>query len=199
VITHWTPISQTVNQPGGTVYSYVPENVHKIPGGGISFVGNQIGGNPLQWNTGMVVSDYSFLYGYAEARMKLQAGKGIDSAFFLFNQAQEEIDFELVSEDPNKILLSIHSAGNLTYDQIESTLDFDLSADYHLYGIEWTYKYVRWYIDRKLKYEQIFHIPKQALNLYFGIAAGGMATPDGTSPMTVTQYVDWAKVWRRSI
>lgn len=108
-------------------------------------------------------------YGKVEVMAKLPEGKGTWPAIWMLPESLRkkeeawplcgEIDIlEHVGKDPNMVHVSLHSK---LYNHIKNTqiTHFERLADvsntFHLYGIEWTPEFIKFYIDNKLFYEAI--------------------------------------------
>jgi beta-glucanase (GH16 family) len=110
---------------------------------------------------------FSFQYGKVEVRAKLPKGKGTWPAIWMLpnsirTKAEKwpdcgEIDImEEVGKDPDFIHTSMHS-GIYNFLKNNQYTHFDkvshTSDRFHLYGIEWTSRSIRFFIDHKLFYE----------------------------------------------
>jgi beta-glucanase (GH16 family) len=110
---------------------------------------------------------HNLKYGKIEVRAKLPEGKGTWPAIWMLpvsiqNKTEDwplcgEIDImETVGKDPGVIHTSLHSE---LYNHIKGTqvTHFEkvpgVSASFHKYGIEWTNKSIKFYIDDRLFYE----------------------------------------------
>lgn len=110
---------------------------------------------------------FAFQYGKIDVMAKLPRGKGNWPAIWMLpmsikNKTESwplcgEIDImEHVGKDENMIHTSLHS---LLYNHIKGTqiTHFekisDVTSKFHKYGIEWTDKYIKFYIDDKLFFE----------------------------------------------
>lgn len=106
-------------------------------------------------------------YGKIEVMAKLPKGKGTWPAIWMLPESLRkkeeawplcgEIDImEHVGKDPNMVHVSLHSK---EYNHIKNTqiTHFDRIPDvfnnFHLYGIEWTPEFIKFYIDNKLFFE----------------------------------------------
>ena len=100
-------------------------------------------------------------YGYFEIRAKIQKGSGIHSAWWMIGAQQDtnpgskengEIDiFEILGKEPNNIYYTWHKWGSDLNDEGQTyNTNQDLSADYHVYGFEWTPTNMNLYLDGKL-------------------------------------------------
>src|ERR1700690_2258917 len=88
-------------------------------------------------------------------RTRLPAGGGLWSAVWLLHDPSvpdiKEIDiFEMLGAAPTTIYTTVHWGTSYStdnnQDQVVSTLP-DTSADFHVYGLEWTATTVTWYFD----------------------------------------------------
>ncbi|MDR0802280.1 glycoside hydrolase family 16 protein [Fluviicola sp.] len=128
----------------------------------------------FEYSSAWIESEKQFGYGYYETRCKLPKGKGMWPAFWLFSGKDGfafEIDiFEFWNEssclgsyDSNRLSKNphwnIHSNKALFPTDVtcptdlckpcqgQSWSDQGLDADYHVYGLEWDYYKISWYID----------------------------------------------------
>lgn len=107
-----------------------------------------------------IESKETFLFGRFDIVMKVAKLEGTITAFFLHrNDPWQEIDFEFLGKDTNKMLINVYY--NPGYNQSGSNfgnrgtpilidLDFDASVDFHKYSIEWEPHEIRWFVDNKL-------------------------------------------------
>lgn len=112
--------------------------------------------------TGFIVSKQKVLYGYFEAEMKLLDASWV-SGFWLSNAEKDwwtEIDIcencpgvEANRHDLNSnvhVFRSPENQGGIKKhiaDPQKYYLPFELQAGYHVWGLDWTEKYIRFYID----------------------------------------------------
>jgi beta-glucanase (GH16 family) len=102
----------------------------------------------------------SFQYGKIEARIKLPSGgRGIWPAFWMLGDnittaywpACGELDIMEMIWDPYEALGTIHYGSNSPYDHQDDggsrNIGVDLSADFHVYGVEWESDTIRFYMD----------------------------------------------------
>lgn len=161
-----------------------------------------------------------FTYGRIEARMKIPYGQGIWPAFWMLGSSFNgddtwpycgEIDImEHVSNDP-KVWGTIHwdNNGPQSFGTGMSVDNFD---DYHVYAIEWTKNYIKWYVDdvefcaadisdivipkleRNIKNNDAFHKPYFIL---LNLAVGGNwpGSPDDSTNLPAKMYVDYVRVY----
>ena len=113
---------------------------------------------------------FSQAYGRFEARIKVPGGSGLWPAFWLLGENFDvdgwpqcgEIDImEYRRQEPTKVSGSLHGPGysGESAPQGQLTKSYDLGNDrydegFHVFGIEWGYQYINYYIDGVL-YNQI--------------------------------------------
>lgn len=107
-----------------------------------------------------------FGYGRFEARIRFAPGSGVISSLFTFYdhyadpdlpENWNEIDIEFLGKDSSRVQFNvIHwnaSSQRTTHEQFVDT-DFDPSAEFHDYAIEWLPDAVNFYIDDELVHSQ---------------------------------------------
>lgn len=166
-----------------------------------------------------------FTYGRIEARIKLPSDQGIWPAFWMlgssFNGDEDwpycgEIDImENVSKQKD-IYGSIHWNNNGP-NTFGSKLSIENVEDYHVYAIEWTPSYIKWYVDDVLYNTAIigpvslnnssYYIPNDTIKnneafhkpffLLLNVAVGGNwpKSPDNTTKFPAKMYVDYVRVY----
>ena len=167
-----------------------------------------------------------FLYGKIEARMKLpQRGQGVWPAFWMLGESIVpngwpycgEIDImEWKGSQPNSVISTSHWNGNPYYYEHCNygntlNLSFPLDEDFYVYGVEWTPKYLEYYIidNNNIKYTinvidisvgtdanglSCFHKPAFIL---LNLAMGGQFDGDVSSDLgDRTFQIDWVRVYQ---
>ena len=116
-----------------------------------------------------------YSYGTYEARMKTDAGPGLNAAFFTYVGANEkkphdEIDFEVLTKNPKKVQLNVFASGK---GKNEKLVDVKGGSDkaYHDYAFIWEPKRLRWYVDGTLvnTITDPAKIPSHAQNIFFSL------------------------------
>lgn len=152
-------------------------------------------------------------FGYFEARIKMAKGKGFLNAFWGKRNDESwppEIDItEVKGNEINKSYTTVHySPNNSSKGKASTTADSaDLSADYHIYGCEWTPTETVYYLDGVECYRTSAGASELAasgkpfywmLNVHIGNDAGDWAgTPDSTTPWPSYMKIDWVRGYRR--
>lgn len=158
-------------------------------------------------------------YGKIEARIKIPYGQGIWPAFWMLGDDIEtvgwpkcgEIDvMENIGKEPSVVYGTVHGPrGSTAYGVGEqhALRGAPLSADFHVYGIEWSRKHIRFFLDGKRYFTVspillpdgatwVFEHPYfLLLNLAVGGPWGG--NPDATTVFPQDMLVDWVRVSQR--
>ncbi|MBT8300376.1 MAG: glycoside hydrolase family 16 protein [Maribacter sp.] len=144
--------------------NYVAHENIEVSDGTLKIIANKVGAGQKvgDYTSARLNSKASFTYGRIEIRAKLpeHRGNGLWPALWMLGNnistigwpACGEIDLmEYVSYDPNIVHFTIHSAANNHVDgtQLSSgpvTLD-SIEEEFHNYGVLWTEKYLKFYLD----------------------------------------------------
>ena len=160
----------------------------------------------------------TFRFGRIEARMKLPSAQGVWPAFWMLADPGNwpytgEIDImEAKHKNPKSVGGTIHyDAGGWHFTGRDYLSTLDLSADFHVYAVEWGPDQIKWFVDGNL-----FHTasPKTTTGnswpfndgnfyLILNTAVGGPGTPytgTGLNPTPgdypVTTQVDYVRVYK---
>lgn len=74
----------------------------------------------------------------------------------------------------------------------------DLSADFHVYGVDWQADSVTWYFDGKVikKFTRVSVIPHKPMYILIDLAVGGwISFPDVKTHFPAPMLVDYVRVW----
>lgn len=135
--------------------------------------------------TGTVVSSTKYLFfGKVSATMKSSRDKGVITAFILFSDVQDEIDYEFVGYDLTHPQSNYYAQGILNYSNSENSTTSDTFENYHDYEIDWQEEKIDWYIDgdkvRTLKKEDTWNAttkkydyPQTPARVQFSLWPGG--------------------------
>lgn len=159
-----------------------------------------------EWTSGSVTYKKSVGYGYLECRMKISAAPGINNSFWLYNWSREhhhsfEIDI-VEAQYPSIIRTNIHDNGykdnknkSQSSKKIENNLN--LSEDFHVYGLEWTPKQLKYYFDGRLVRVEENKVCKSTAKLVLGSAVlnwAGTVTDSIDGTEMVVDYVRYFKL-----
>jgi beta-glucanase (GH16 family) len=151
----------------------------------------------------------SYGYGRFEARVRMAAGDGVVSTFFLWKDGSEragtfwnELDFEKTGAD-----CRLHTNPNfglplVDHSRIEPLMG-NLCEDYHTYVYEWTPDYIAWSVDgTEVRRETgataaayADNASTQGMQIRFNIWPGDSTFGGTLDPaiLPVSQHIDWVQ------
>jgi hypothetical protein len=106
----------------------------------------------------------SFRYGTYRASMLLPSVPGLVTGFFLYNDNGDEIDIEVYNDGDWQIEFTTWLRGDMT-NSIKKALEFDPSADYHEYRIDFYPKQVSFFVDGQLWERYTSGLPTEEMKL----------------------------------
>ncbi len=202
-------------KPSNSPVCMLSENVYISGVGALIIKSRNEGGSScgLQRSSGYVDTKgkFSGKYYYAEMRAKLPRGKGIWPAFWMLPEGggwPPEIDiFEMLGDNTNKLYFTVHTQGNdpdcggYSNCKSGSYVGNDFSADYHIYGMEWTSDYVAWFVDGIERFRSREYVPQVPMFLVIDTYIGGdwPGNPDNTTQWPQYFYVDYVRVYQKGI
>ena len=115
-----------------------------------------------------IQSKQYFLYGKWEARLKPSSVPGVLNSFYTIDWdkkdtaapadgTKQEIDIEFLTfafeKNKGKVHAAVHARGFKSYDSNpDIEIDFDPSADFHVWGFDITPEHIEWFVDGKTIY-----------------------------------------------
>jgi len=163
------------------------------------------------YKSGMIYSDATYLYGKFEICCKVPNGKGFHPAFWLWDQAREidcfEPKLDITPSGINRVTNTMdfnYHRNNIDYNAGTSfTNDVCYSLDFHIYSIEWTNNYIKWYIDNQLRWmvhSSAPYFPEVSLHIIASLAIDGVKNGIDYSPDSGTTFpnsflIDYIKVY----
>lgn len=131
-------------------------------------------------------------YGTYRTRMRVAPWKGAITGFFLYHGnggGGDEIDIELYHDGEWQIAFTTWVKGNMT-NTMKKAFEFDPSAEYHEYRIDFYPKQVRFFVDSKLFQEFNSGLPEEAMRLLVNTWFPNWLS--GVAPATDQYtYIDW--------
>lgn len=99
-------------------------------------------------SVGTVMASSTYMwYGNVKAKFKTSRGQGVITAFILFSDVKDEIDYEFVGSELTTAQSNYYFQGITNYDnELNITLS-DTYANYHTYEIDWTPDQITWLVD----------------------------------------------------
>lgn len=140
-------------------------------------------------------------YGTYEARMRVAAGSGLNTAMFTYSgpprtPVHDEIDFEFIGKAQKKVQLN-YFVGARGEHGTDTPLPADASTDFHDYAFVWEPGRVRWFVDGKLvRTAESQPLPSTPGGFYLSLWAGSATVNDWLGPLDssilpATAEVDW--------
>ncbi|KAK3994234.1 concanavalin A-like lectin/glucanase domain-containing protein [Cladorrhinum sp. PSN332] len=102
-------------------------------------------------SVGTVLATTTYMwYGNVKAKIKTSRGAGVVTAFILFSDVKDEIDYEWVGVDLNTVQTNYYFQGITDYTQTGNLSVSDSYNKFHEYEIQWTPDEIRWLVDGKV-------------------------------------------------
>ena len=182
-----------------------------------------IAGTERDYSSGRIRSKRrgDWTYGRFEARARPPRGQGLWPAIWMLPSdetyggwaASGEIDIlEFKGQEPDTLWGTLHFGGvwprNTSKGESKKFAGVDFTADFHVYGLEWDEREIRWLLDGKVWQVQrawqseqaAFPAPfDQPFHLILNLAVGGHFVGDVApqTPFPARFLVDWVRVYRR--
>lgn len=164
-----------------------------------------------QYTGGGIISRQAFHYGYYEARLKIAAGSGWHSSFWMMgyngvdtggNKATLELDVvENESRDLNSYSTTTHRwvPPHIARGHKNVTTP-DLSRAFHVFACDYEPDVVRYYFDGKLvQTVDLTGLPQGDMNIWLTSIAQAMGPNHNVddSALPGAMYVDWVRFYTR--
>lgn len=195
--------------------SYSGQKLIEVKDGFLSIIARKINN---QYYSGRIYGkrNTGWKYGYVAARIRVPAGKGTWPAFWMMPvaggswPATGEIDImEHVGYNPNVVHSTIHCTkynnGGTAVESASRNIGTATSA-FHVYAMEWTPAYMKFYVDDQLlltynnegtisawPFDKEFYV---ILNLAWGGDWGGQQGTDDTA-LPAAMEVDYVRVYQK--
>lgn len=163
-----------------------------------------------RWEGGILITEKTFGYGYAEARIRFpKHGRGMFPAFWMYSafgsaahQANFELDIMEVSGTPSMVGATVHTLDeSFIGDSIELPEYPVIDTAWHTYGVDWQKDSIRFYRDGKLyastskAVANRFAGLKMTIRLNYSMDADWFPVKsDITTPDVLTMEVDYVRV-----
>jgi beta-glucanase (GH16 family) len=159
----------------------------------------------LPYTSAMIQSrdHFSFTYGYAEARLQLPAGRGLWPAFWLLPADlawPPEIDIaEADGGRPSTLTTAFHWSAPAGRSKAETAMAQDLTAGWHVYGLEWSADHLTWFLDGVpvRSFTDPGLVPAGPMNPLINLAVDGSKPPDPSVTLPAALLVDYVRVYQR--
>ena len=157
----------------------------------------------------------SVRFGRVDVKAKMPSGQGIWPAIWMLGDNIDEISWpgcgeidivEILGQEPDRMYSTVHftnSENSLESIQGESNNFGDLSADYHVYTVEWTPEQIRFLLDgtmiNELAIEDDMKEFLRSFYIILNVAVGGYwpGNPDNTTVFPQQMLVDYVRVYEQ--
>jgi beta-glucanase (GH16 family) len=152
--------------------------------------------------SGTVLSSTRFVwYGKVGATLKTSRSAGVVTAFILFSNSQDEIDYEFVGYNLTQVETNFYYQAVLNYSNGLDVGSTDTFENYHDYEVDWTEEELKWYVDgdlvRTLKKAdtwnettEVYNYPQTPSRVQFSLWPAGDSNAVGTIEWAGGE-VDW--------
>lgn len=186
------------------------DDAFQLQGGMLTIVGDKrtatYGGQSFNYASGLIASVFKQKYGYFEAKLKVPAGQGLWPAFWLLgedhNAGVNEIDIhEILGNDTTKVYMTVHWGTDYNAGHKSDGTDWvgpDFSADFHVFGLEWSADAIVWTIDgTERKRHTGAGIPQTEMYVILNLAIGGTwpGAPNATTVFPAKYQVDYVRAY----
>ncbi|KAL3231430.1 putative glycosidase CRH2 [Nakaseomyces bracarensis] len=97
---------------------------------------------------GSVLSSTRYMwYGKMSAKLKTSHLGGVVTAFIMFSDVQDEVDFEFVGADLGTVQTNYYFQGILNYTNSANLTASDTFENFHTYEVDWHPDYITWSVD----------------------------------------------------
>lgn len=158
-----------------------------------------------EYVSGEVNTRDAWKWGRIEIRAKVPPrNKGILSAFWMTPSDRSwppEIDIaEILGSQADTVIFTNHwgTAKNRSYNT-SKYVGTDLSADFHVYSVEWDQKEIRWFLDGIQRASSTNGLPDIPMIVRISLPVGPdwEGNPDNTSVFPQELLVDWIRVYSK--
>jgi beta-glucanase (GH16 family) len=182
---HWWP-QETTRPDEKAAFTNRKENI-ALDSGRLNIIVRRENYKNYKYTGGIMFSSKAFVPTiYAEVMCRFPKGPGFWPSFWMWtgvDSTYQEIDIvEYYGKKPNSYEASHHfwddslKRKNTHYRKVEPAFNnnkiSDLSAEFHIYAVEWTQEYIKYYMDNLLVFETTSHIPFRPMSVILGMGLG---------------------------
>ncbi|KAJ8063076.1 hypothetical protein OCU04_008317 [Sclerotinia nivalis] len=154
-------------------------------------------------SVGTVMASSAYMwYGNVKAKFKTSRGQGVITAFILFSDVKDEIDYEFVGSELTTAQSNYYFQGITDYDNELNIILSDTYANYHTYEIDWTPDEITWLVDgqvgRTKKRSETWNAtanqwnyPQTPSRVQLSLWPGGLATNGAGTISWAGGLIDW--------
>ena len=144
---------------------------------------------------------FSFLHGYAEARIRVPVGRGLWPAFWLMPASYHDADGEIdILDDGTGNPLILHAGAHRNGREDQHQHASLLAPGFHTFAVDWEPDHIAWYVDGKqwATTNDITLICPEPMYPIFDLAVGGKwgGPPDAGTHFPAVMEIDWVRIWQ---
>lgn len=169
---------------------------------------------PCQYTSGQLTTDkhFSFTYGRIEARIKVPAGQGLWSAFWLLGDNCATVGWPTCGEID--VMENIGIEANLIYGTVHGPSYFTgnyqlahgaFADDFHVFALQWDPSHLRFFVDginyatmtRASLANQTQWVYNHPFHIILNVATGGVwpGTPSASTPFPQKMSISYVRVY----
>jgi beta-glucanase (GH16 family) len=208
---HWsTQLPQNISLRDGSLIISLNSTAEKAgvknTAGGAEYVFDPAHPEPpkaIKYSGGGVISKKAFGYGYYESRMRIMAGKGWHSSFWMMKHdgsgttdpSPAEIELDVIENDSIDLLsygINTHKWKGGHESHGHKTVETLPLSDYHVFGCEYTPATVKYFFDGDLvQTTDIASLPQGDVNIWLTSIASGLGNTDAVDDSRLPGHVDY--------
>ncbi|KAF7861903.1 hypothetical protein EAF04_007784 [Stromatinia cepivora] len=154
-------------------------------------------------SVGTVMASSTYMwYGNVKAKFKTSRGQGVITAFILFSDVKDEIDYEFVGSELTTAQSNYYFQGITNYDNELNINLSDTHANYHTYEIDWTPDEITWLVDGQVGRTKKradtwnatanqWNYPQTPARVQLSLWPGGLATNGAGTIAWAGGLIDW--------
>lgn len=209
----YTANNPNVQENGGALHLIATKENGQIYSGMISSGPvPQLKGSNWQGVAAPGYHPFQYTYGYFEGRVKLPKGNGFWPSMWMLPDQEKYGDwpgsgeydmFEVPGNNPTDLHMTEHDGQNGGAGDSTVAAVTDLSAGYHVFGLDWEPTYIKWYLDGNLMktYTNAFGIQSHPFYPIANFSVGGSwpplnGAPDATTPFPTSMDIDYIRIFQ---
>ena len=149
-----------------------------------------------------VFSTREVAFGKVEIKMRVPKGPGISCSVLTTslagaeNKPHDEVSIQFKCSETRSVFFNYFKRKENMLNGNSYFLPFDASDGYHIYSIERSHRYIKWFIDGKLYYQTYEGIPGTAHRILFSIWSSSDEVAMKNLPAVL--FIDYVKYFTRN-
>ncbi len=149
-----------------------------------------------------IYSTREVAFGKLEVKMRVPKGKGIACSMITTSlvgaekKPHDEVSIQFKGSETRSVFFNYFKRKEKPLNGNSYFLPFDASDGFHIYSIERSHRFIRWYIDGKLYYQTYEGIPGSAHRIMFSIWSSSDEAAIKNMPAVL--FIDYVKYFTRN-